>query len=146
MKYVQSFYPYAVVFSSIGKGVPSRNADGELRNIVELSDEEYEKLQNSEPLFRKLLNQKKYRVLNKIPESYRPASTLVNEARAEATSLKSENEELKQKLAEYEAKLNGTSNDSRTVEGEANAEINVPAPAENEAEKPKSKKSESKKD
>lgn len=142
MKYIQSFYPYAVVFSSIGKGVPSRNADGELRNIVELSDEEYEKLQNSEPLFRKLLNQKKYRVLNKIPESYRPASTLVNEARAEATSLKSENEELKQKLAEYEAKLNGTpaetesSENSETSEETENLDSN-----ENESKSKKSKSS-----
>lgn len=142
MKYIQSFYPYAVVFSSIGKGVPSRNADGELRNIVELSDEEYEKLQNSEPLFRKLLNQKKYRVLNKLPESYRPASTLVNEARAEASSLKTENEELKQKLAEYEAKMNGTpaetesSENSETSEETENLDSN-----ENESKSKKSKSS-----
>jgi len=121
MKYIQSFYNYAVVYSSIGKGIPSRNADGDLRNIVELTDEEFEKLQNSEPLFRRLLNQKKYRVLNKIPESYRPASVLVNEARAEATNLKTENEELKQKLAEYEAKLNSESIDSIIVEADTSA-------------------------
>lgn len=142
MKYVQSFYPYAVVFSSIGKGVPSRNADGELRNIVELTDEEYEKLQNSEPLFRKLLNQKKYRVLNKLPESYRPASTLVNEARAEASNLKTENEELKQKLAEYEAKMNGTSAETESSENsETSEETENLDSNENESKSKKSKSS-----
>lgn len=104
MKYIQSFYGYAVLFSSIGKGVPAKDADGEFRNIAEVSDSEFETLQNSEPLFRQLVNQKKYRVLNKLPESYKPASALVNEARSEAEQAKKENEELKAKLAELEGK------------------------------------------
>lgn len=100
MKYVQSFYPYAILFSSIGKGIPAANADGDLRNIAELEDSELEVLQNSEPLFRKLVSQKKYRVLNKLPESYRPASALVNEARERADAAEKELAELKAQLAE----------------------------------------------
>lgn len=88
--------------SSIGKGIPSKSADGELRNIVEISDEELEKLQNNEPLFRKLVEKKKYRVLNKLPENYRSPTVLVNEARTESANLKSENEELKKRIAELE--------------------------------------------
>ena len=102
MKYIQSFYNYAVTFSSIEKAVPAKNADGELRNIAQISDEELAKLENCEPLFRKLVELKKYRVLNKLPESYKPASTLVNEARAEAEDAKKENEELKAKIAQME--------------------------------------------
>lgn len=103
MKYIQSFYQYPVTFSSINKGVPSKDADGELRNIAEFTDEELEKLEKQEPLFRALVNQKKYRVLNKLPESYRPASALVNEAREEAKKEKEENEKLKAELAALKA-------------------------------------------
>lgn len=102
MKYIQSFYNYCVTFSSIEKGVPAKNADGELKNIVAISDEELEKLEKQEPLFRRLVELKKYRVLNKLPEGYKPAATLVNEARAEAMEAKKENEELKAKLAALE--------------------------------------------
>lgn len=104
MKYVQSFYPYAVVYSSIGKGVPSSNADGDLRNIAEFTEAELETLQNSEPLFRKLISTKKYRILNKLPDSYRPAATLVNEARERADQAEKELAELKAKMAETETK------------------------------------------
>lgn len=99
-KYIQSFHNYPVTFSSIGKGIPSKDAEGELRNIVELSDAEYEKLEKSEPYFRALLNKKKYRVLSKLPESYKPAATQVNEALAEAAKAK---EELAKAQAELEA-------------------------------------------
>lgn len=90
MKYIQSFYPYAVTFSAIGKGVPAKDADGELRNIAEFTDEEIEKLQKKEPMFRQLVDQKKYRVLNKLPESYKAASTLVNEANERAAKAEAE--------------------------------------------------------
>lgn len=96
MKYIQSFYQYPVTFSSIGRTVPARSASGELRNLAEFTDEEIEKLEASEPLYRSLVNQKKYRVLNKMPDSYRPASAQINEARAEA-------EELRKRVAELEA-------------------------------------------
>ena len=101
-KYIQSFYQYPVTFSSIGKTVPARLAQGDMRNITEVSDAELEKLQNSEPLFRELVNGKKYRVLNKIPASYVPANEQINTARSEADRLRAENEALKARLAEIE--------------------------------------------
>lgn len=101
-KYIQSFYQYPVTFSSIGKTVPARLAQGDMRNITEVSDAELEKLQNSEPLFRELVSGKKYRVLNKIPASYVPASEQINAARSEADRLREENEALKARLAEIE--------------------------------------------
>jgi hypothetical protein len=100
MKYIQSFYQYPVTFSAIGKTVPSKDAEGELRNIAEFTDDEISKLEAQEPLYRSLINEKKYRLLNKLPESYKPAATLVNEAREEARKVKAELEALK---AEREA-------------------------------------------
>lgn len=97
-KYIQSFYQYPVTFSSIAKTMPARLASGEMKNLAEVSDAEYEKLQNAEPFFRELVEKKKYRVLNKIPASYVPAAVQVNEAKAEAEALKNENEILKAKL------------------------------------------------
>lgn len=101
-KYIQSFYQYPVTFSSIGKTVPARLAQGDMRNITEVSDAELEKLQNSEPFFRELVNGRKYRVLNKIPASYVPASEQINAARSEADKLREENEALKARIAEME--------------------------------------------
>lgn len=102
-KYIQSFYQYPVTFSAIDKGVPSRDADGELRNIVEVSDTELDKLEKQEPLFRRLVAQKKYRVLNHLPESYKPAATQVNEAKAEAEAAKAELAALKAQIAAEKA-------------------------------------------
>lgn len=107
MKYIQSFYPYPVTFSSIGKTIAARNAVGEMKNIVEIDEKELEKLQNKEPLFRELLNNKKIRILNKIPASYVPAAQQVNAAHAEADKYKSENEALKARIAELEAQQAG---------------------------------------
>ena len=107
MKYIQSFYPYPVTFSSIGKTIAARNAVGEMKNIVEIDEKEIEKLQNKEPLFRELLNNKKIRILNKIPASYVPAAQQVNAAHAEADKYKSENEALKARIAELEAQQAG---------------------------------------
>lgn len=101
-KYIQSFYQYPVTFSSIEKTFPAREADGEMRNLAEISDQDLEKLQNSEPFFRALIRQKKYRILNHIPESYKPASAQINEARDEAAAARQEADELRAKLAEYE--------------------------------------------
>ena len=100
MKYVQSFYQYPVTFSSIGKTVPARSAQGELKNIAEFSEKEVERLYNCEPKFRELVTKQKYRVLNKLPESYVPAAARVNQANEEAARLRAENEALKAKLAE----------------------------------------------
>ena len=70
MKYIQSFYQYPVTFSSIGKTIPSRYANSEMRNIAEFSEAEIERPKNSEPFFRELLKKNKIRILNHIPNSY----------------------------------------------------------------------------
>lgn len=103
MKYIQSFYPYPVTFSSIGKTIAARNAAGEMKNIVEITEKELEKLQNKEPFFRELLNKKKIRILPKLPASYIPAAQQLNAAHAEADKYKSEAEALRARVAELEA-------------------------------------------
>lgn len=102
-KYIQSFWQYPVTFSSIGKTIPARGAQGEMRNIAEVTDREYEVLQNREPYFRELVDKKKFRVLNRLPESYIPPAQRINEAQDKAERLAKENEELKARLAEKEA-------------------------------------------
>lgn len=102
-KFIQSFYQYPVTFSSLHLTVPARSAQGEMRNIVEISEKDLEKLQNAEPLFRELVRNKKYRVLNRLPESYVPAAVQVNNANAEADKYKAENEMLRAKIAKLEA-------------------------------------------
>ena len=104
MKYIQSFYQYPVTFSSIGKTIPARSAQGEMKNIAEISEKELEKLNNAEPFFRELVNKKKVRVLNHLPASYVPPAQRINEAQDEAEKYKTENETLKARIAELEAK------------------------------------------
>ena len=104
MKYIQSFYQYPVTFSSIVKTIPARLAQGDMRNIAEVTEKELEKLQNCEPRFRELVNQKKYRVLNHIPASYVPAAEQINQAHAEAEKLRKENEALKARLEEEDVR------------------------------------------
>lgn len=118
-KFIQSFYQYPVTFSSLHLTVPARSAQGEMRNIVEISEKDLEKLQNAEPLFRELVRNKKYRVLNKLPESYVPAAVQVNNANAEADKYKAENEMLRAKIAKLEAERNADA---------------IPAPENTEAE------------
>ena len=95
MKYIQSFYQYPVTFSSIGKTIPARSAQGPMRNIAEIEDKELERLQNSEPFFRELVSLKKIRVLNHLPESYVSSAQRINEANDEIARLKAENEALR---------------------------------------------------
>ena len=102
-KYIQSFWQYPVTFSSIAKTIPARSAQGEMRNIAEVTDREYEILQNREPYFRELVDKKKIRVLSRLPESYIPSAQRINEAQDKAERLAKENEELKARLAEKEA-------------------------------------------
>lgn len=97
-KFIQSFYQYPVTFSSIERTIPAKDAEGELRNIAEFDEEEIAKLEKQEPFFRDLLNQKKIRILNHLPESYKAPSVLVNEAQDRAAAAE-------KKLAELEAKL-----------------------------------------
>lgn len=125
MKYIQSFYQYPVTFSSIGKTIPARSAQGEMRNIAEVSEKELEKLQNAEPMFRELVDKKKVRVLNHIPASYVPPAQRINEAQDVADKLRAENEALKAKLAALEA-------------GKATAEVSSVTESENKDEDLKS--------
>ena len=105
MKYIQSYYQYPVTFSSIGKTIPARNAVGEMKNIVEISEKELEKLKNSEPFFRELLNKKKIRILDKVPNSYVPPAQQINKAQDEAAQAKAEADRLRKDLEEAKAKL-----------------------------------------
>lgn len=102
MKYIQSFYQYPVTFSAIGKTIPARSAQGEMKNIAEVTEKELEKLENCEPFFRELVNKKKYRVLNHIPNSYIPPAKQINDAHAETDKLRAELEAAKAKIAELE--------------------------------------------
>ena len=111
-----------------------------MKNIVEINEKELEKLQNKEPFFRELLNNKKIRILNKVPASYIPAAQQVNEAHAEADKYKSENEALKARIAELEAKAGKAPETDSTTEESSVAEE---APAE--APKTETKKSTSSK-
>lgn len=99
MKYIQSFYQYPVTFSSIQKTIPARGAQGDLKNIAEIKETELEILETREPFFRELVNNKKIRVLNHLPESYKSSAIRINEANDEIARLKEENEKLK-KLTE----------------------------------------------
>lgn len=127
-KFIQSFYQYPVTFSSLHLTVPARSAQGEMRNIVEISEKDLEKLQNAEPLFRELVRNKKYRVLNKLPESYVPAAVQVNNANAEADKYKAENEMLRAKIAKLEAERNAdaTPAPENTDAEQAEAEAETP--------------------
>ena len=100
--YIQSFYQYPVTFSAIGKTIPARSAQGEMKNIAEVSEKELEKLENCEPFFRELVNKKKFRVLNHIPNSYIPPAKQINDAHEEADRLRAELEAAKAKIAELE--------------------------------------------
>ena len=100
MKYLQSFYQYPVTFSSIGKTIPARSAQGDLKNIAEITEADLEKLQNREPFFRELVDKKKVRILNHLPESYKTSASRINEANDEIARLKAENEKLKAQAAE----------------------------------------------
>lgn len=118
MKYIQSFYQYPITFSSIGKAIPAKNAVGEMKNIAEFSEKEIETLENCEPFYRELVKNKKIRVLNHLPSSYVSTSTKLDEANKEAETLKSENEELKKRIAELEASANVSHETDETDESD----------------------------
>ena len=95
MKYIQSFYQYPITLSSTGVIIPARSAQGDLKNICEVTEAQLERIQNSEPFFRELVSKKKLRVLNHLPESYKSSAARINEAQDEIARLKAENEKLK---------------------------------------------------
>lgn len=133
MKYIQSFYQYPVTLSSIGKTIPARSAQGELRNIMEISEKELEKVQNAEPLFRELVDKKKFRVLNHLPSSYVPSAQRINEAQNEAEQLRKELEAAKAKIAELEAE-GSTATDSSETETEDNTDSDESSKSETESD------------
>lgn len=100
--YIQSYYQYPVTFSSIGKTIPARSAQGELRNVAEFTEKEIDILKKCEPFFRELVDKRKIRVLDHLPSSYVPPAQRINEANDEAEKLRQENEALKAKLAAME--------------------------------------------
>ena len=128
MKYIQSFYQYPVTFSSIGKTIPARSAQGDMKNIAEITENELDKLRKCEPFFRELVDKKKIRVLDHIPTSYIPPAQRINEAAAEADKYKSENEALRARIAELEAKQQ----DASATDTEPDAEPDAERETENE--------------
>lgn len=139
-KYIQCYYQYPVTFSSIGKTFPAAKAVGEMRNLAEVTEKEYEKLMNCEPFFRELVNNKKYRVLNKMPEGYKPSAQRINEAQDEIARLKAENEKLKAQQNTVVAKNETTEKEAEPAKEEATEEV-AEAPAEEAAEPKKTSSS-----
>ena len=138
-KYIQCYYQYPVTFSSIGKTFPAAKAVGEMRNLAEVTEKEFEKLMNCEPFFRELVNNKKYRVLNKMPEGYKPSAQRINEAQDEIARLKAENEKLKAQQAAEPAKepAEETISDGATTD---DVDSTAPTPAEGPKKSSTSKK------
>lgn len=101
--YIQSYYQYPVTFSSIGKTIPARSAQGELRNVAEFTEKEIDTLKKREPFFRELVDKKKIRVLDHLPASYVPPAQRINEANDEAEKLRKELEAANAKIAALEA-------------------------------------------
>ena len=135
MKYIQSFYQYPVTFSSIGKTLPARSAQGPLKNLMEIEDKELKRLEDCEPYFRELVNAKKIRVLNKMPESYVSSAQRINEANDEIARLKAENEALKAKAGKTTKEPEIVTRDEQITATE------LEAPVEEEPKKTSSKKS-----
>lgn len=138
--YIQSYYQYPVTFSSIGKTIPARSAQGELRNVAEFTEKEIDTLKKREPFFRELVDKKKIRVLDHLPASYVPPAQRINEANDEAEKLRAENEALKAKLAAMEggkSPAEGTISDGATTDDVDSVD---PAPAEGTKKTSSSKK------
>ena len=138
--YIQSFYQYPVTFSSIGRTIPARGAQGELRNCAEFTEKEIDTLKKREPFFRELEDKKKIRVLDHLPASYVPPAQRINEANDEAEKLRKELEEAKAKIAELEsgkAPAEETISDGATTD---DVDSTDPAPAEGTKKTSSSKK------
>ena len=138
--YIQSYYQYPVTFSSIGKTIPARSAQGELRNVAEFTEKEIDTLEKREPLYRELKDKKKIRVLNHLPSSYVPPAQRINEANDEAEKLRKELEAAKAKIAALEsgkAPAEETISDGATTD---DVDSTDPAPAEGTKKTSSSKK------
>lgn len=111
--YIQSYYQYPVTFSSIGKTIPARSAQGELRNVAEFTEKEIDTLEKREPLYRELKDKKKIRVLNHLPASYVPPAQRINEANDEADKLRKELEAAKAEIAALKNKAPAATDDDQ---------------------------------
>ena len=141
MKYITSYYRYVMTFSSIGKSFPAKDADGPMKNVMEITDQEYNLLMKREPIFRSLVDTRKYRVTDYLPESAKPDSARINEAKKEAKAAKEknatladENAALKARIAELEKQAAANAASKEPVV-KADAE-----PAKKPAKKPAAKK------
>ena len=150
-KYIQSFYNYPVIFSSIGKGVPARDADGPMRNVVEITDAEYSVLERREPIFRAMVRDRKYRVLDYMPDSAKPDAERINEAKQEAKAAKEvkaelakENEALKAQIEELK-KLVVEAHKPSQADVDAAVEMEIACEKAAEKKAPAKKKTTSKK-
>lgn len=138
--YIQSYYQYPVTFSSIGKTIPARSAQGELRNVAEFTEKEIDTLKKREPFFRELVDKKKIRVLDHLPASYVPPAQRINEANDEAEKLRKELEAAKAKIAALEsgkAPAEETISDGATTD---DVDSTDPTPAEGTKKTSSSKK------
>lgn len=138
--YIQSYYQYPVTFSSIGKTIPARSAQGELRNVAEFTEKEIDTLKKREPFFRELVDKKKIRVLDHLPSSYVPPAQRINEANDEAEKLRKELEAARAKIAELEgdkAPAGETISDGATTD---DVDSTDPTPAEGTKKTSSSKK------
>lgn len=138
--YIQSYYQYPVTFSSIGKTIPARSAQGELRNVAEFTEKEIDTLKKREPFFRELVDKKKIRVLDHLPSSYVPPAQRINEANDEAEKLRKELEAAKAELAALKggkAPAAETISDGTTTD---DVDSTDPAPAEEGTKKTSSSK------
>lgn len=138
--YIQSYYQYPVTFSSIGKTIPARSAQGELRNVAEFTEKEIDTLKKREPLFRELVDKKKIRVLDHLPSSYVPPAQRINEANDEAEKLRKELEAAKAELAALKggkAPAEETISDGATTD---DVDSTDPTPAEGTKKTSSSKK------
>lgn len=140
MKYIQSFYRYVMTFSSIGKSFPAKDAEGPMRNVIEITDDEYKTLMRREPMFRALVDNRKYRVLDYLPESAKPEAARINEAKAEAKKAQAENASLADENAALKARIAELERQAAAKKEPVTAKAEEEKPAKAPAKKTTSKK------
>lgn len=102
--FIQSFCPYSRNIE--GVEIPKhRYSELEMqrgkKNIVEVTKEQLEKLQNNR-IFKSLLDNKKYRILEILPSYYKAHEELMKEKNDELAIKQKEIDDLKKQLAEKE--------------------------------------------
>lgn len=95
--YIQSFWQYEINFGDVT--LPKHHytiseIERGKKNIVEVTDEQFERIQKDK-MFQNLLEQKKYRILNNLPFNYRTSNELLKEKNDEILKLQEELKSLK---------------------------------------------------